>query len=430
MIRNDRLTGGLELVHYRLPQTRFVEISLAVGVGTRLEPPQLNGISHFLEHILFRGCRTMPTSFDLNRAFDRIGDGLNAYTHKEYTLFSTRVPVEELARALRLLAEVVSEPLFDDVKTEAGIILEEVLEELDEKGKEDDLDNISRKVIFGKHPLGKPVLGRPATLKNITAERLREFHAQYYVPSNMVLSIAGGVTWDECVKAANQAFGHRLRPQAAFQAPLMQTIGPEDLKPHVQFVKGRGSQVEVLMSFFMPGERVPGELARMFLARVLDDGISSRLQRTLCERRGLLYDISCAIESFTDVELFDVQFSVSVGKLAEVVGLVAGELNRLKTELIAKDEWETVSSRFKRDVQHTAESARGMSSLMAEVFLLKLPMPIDPREYQASVNEVNPESVRHEAMNAFRLDRCAFFARGKISKSQQAAVRKALRQLA
>ena len=191
MIQNTKLGSGLEVVHYPIPQTRFVEIALAVGIGTRYESKRLMGISHFTEHILFRGCRLLPTSYQLNLEFDRIGDGLNAMTGKEFTMFTTKVPSEEMANALKLLAGVVSEPLFRDVDTERGIILEETLEELDEKGADSDIENISRKLIFGEHTLAYPVLGRPETIKNITESELMDFHASHYLPNNMVLAVAG-----------------------------------------------------------------------------------------------------------------------------------------------------------------------------------------------------------------------------------------------
>ncbi|MBI3558265.1 MAG: insulinase family protein [Deltaproteobacteria bacterium] len=439
MIQNIKTSSGLELAHFSLPHTRFVDIALAIGVGSRHEQKRLMGISHFTEHILFRGCRTLPTSYQLSLEFDRIGEGLNAMTGREFTMFTTRVPNEELARALKLLAGVVSEPLFRDVDTERGIILEEILEELDEDGKDDDLDNISRKFIFGDYPLGYPVLGRPETVKNITESELMDFHATYYLLSNMSLAVAGGASWAKCKQAVEDAFGRRfIRPAAPSSArgrmPAPARARPseiklKDLRSGIHFVEGSGSQVEVIFSFFIPGERAPGEMARMFLSRVLDDGISSRLQRTVCERRGLLYDISSGSESFTDVGLFDVQFSVSTQKLVEVVEVVVAELRLLGRELIGAEEFGIVRERFRRDGYSTAESARGMATLMSEVYLLRLPLPLEPREHEARINELTPQAVRDEAARAFRFDHCAFVAKGDVSPAQRRAIRRILKRL-
>lgn len=416
MIRNTRLKCGLELVHHYLPHTRFVEIALGVGVGSRYEPKKLSGISHFIEHMLFRGCERLPSSYQLNFEFDRIGDGLNAMTYKEFTLYTTKVPAQHLNRALDLMAQVLGHPLFNEIDTERGIILEEILEELDENGNECDIENISRRKIFGDHPLARPVLGRSQTVKRLKTADLREFHARHYVTSNMVLAISGAVPWNQCKTAADLAFArYPLKGHGGVETPE----SASKPRPGLYFIEGKGSQTEVLISFSMPGEQDPGELSRLFLSRVLDDGISSRLQRTVCERRGLLYDISCGIESFTDVALFDVQFSVSSSKLLEVVELVMGELTTLKREVVGSEEFMVVRDRFTRDVQETSESTRHMSSLMAEAFLLKLPMPIDSQEYQERIKETTPDNVRTVARQAFMPANCSLTVKGRVSAAQK-----------
>ena len=419
MVRNSRLKCGLELVHHYVPHTRFVDIALGVGVGSRYEPKKLSGISHFIEHMLFRGCERLPSSYQLNFEFDRIGDGLNAMTFKEFTLYTTKVPVENLSRALDLMAEVLGRPLFNDIDTERGIVLEEILEELDERGRETDIENISRTKIFGDHPLARPVLGRSQTVKRLKVSDLRDFHARHYVASNMVLAISGAVPWNQCKTAADVAFArYPLKGHGGVETP---EPAPKP-RPGLNCIDSKGSQAEVLISFTMPGEQDPGELSRLFLSRVLDDGISSRLQRTVCERRGLLYDISCGIESFTDIALFDVQFSVSSSKLLEVVRLVMGELVVLKRELIGNDEFTVVRDRFTRDVQESSESTRNMSALMAEAFLLKLPMPIDSEEYQGRIKETTPENVQAVARQAFNRGNCSVTVKGRVSAAQKKAL--------
>lgn len=429
MIRNEKLESGLEVVHYPVAGTHFVDIALAIGVGSRFEPARLMGISHFTEHILFRGCRRLPTSYELNLAFDRIGDGLNAMTYKEFTMLTTRVPREELGRALDWMAAVVDEPLFQDIETEREIILEEILEELDEKGEDVDLDNISRKRVFGRHPLGYPVLGRPRTLKNITREALEAFHREFYRRSNMVLAVAGGATWEETRAHARARFGVDPVSKAAAAPAAEPAPAAENLRFGAHFVADKGSQVSVAFSFLMPGETHSGELARVFLSRVLDDGISSRLQRTVCERRGLLYNISTGIESFTDVALFDIEFSVSPKKLHEVVEVILAELRLLKEELVGEEEFNVVRERFRRDIYSASESSRAMASLLAEAFLLRLPMPVDPKEYEGLINELTPEAVRNEARKAFRAECCSFVAKGKLSVGQRTAISRLIKKL-
>lgn len=426
MIQNTRLDCGLELVHHDASHTRFVEIALSVGVGSRYEPKELSGICHFIEHMLFRGCEALPSSYQLNLAFDRIGDGLNAMTYKEFTLFTTRVPAESAGRAFELLAAVLGRPLFNDIDTEREIILEEILEELDATGRESDVEVISRKKIFGDHALARPVLGRSNTVKKLSIQELRDFHGKFYVPSNMVLAVSGAITWEQTKDLANRAFSQYPEFNQELGSYADGTPLP---RAGVHLVKDKASQAQVLLSFFMPGEQTPGELSRLFLTRVLDDGISSRLQRTVCERRGLLYDISCSIESFTDIALFDVQFAVSPQKLVQVVELVLGELRLLKRELVGPDEFSVVRDRFTRDVQEMAESSKQMAALMAEAFLLKLPMPLDSDEYLARINEMTPQAVRATAEQAFAREQCAVTVKGKMSVAQVRDIKSLLKAL-
>jgi predicted Zn-dependent peptidase len=164
----------------------------------------------------------------------------------------------------------------------------------------------------------------------------------------------------------------------------------------------------------------------MFLSRVLDDGLSSRLQRAMCERKGLLYNISCGIESFTDISLFDIEFTVSAGKLAEVTGLVAAELERLKKERMSRDEFEMVRDRFMRDIYSNAENPRSMANLLAEAFLLKLPFPIEPNEADGFLKYLTPKIIQDEAKRCFDFSKTMFVCKGRVPAAQRKATERVL----
>ncbi len=422
-LQTRRLSSGLGLVVYPIRSTKFIEIALGIGVGTRYEPEHLAGIAHFVEHILFRGCEKFQTSFELNRTFDSISDGLNAFTHKEYTVYQTRVFHDALKPAIEAIASVVGEPLFKDVDIERGIILEELLEDLDEQGRQASLENIARKLTFGNHSLGRNVLGTKSSLKRIQLEDLKYFHSQFYQPNNMVLVLCGDIRIEKIATHIDRIFldifGRRTfrSSKPVFGEDYVEV---KHTKNRIEFITDpSASQAEVLMTFRAPGERRPGVLERMFLSRILDDGLSSRLQRKVSEQRGLVYNISTSIEAFTDVSLFDIEFTVSKKKLTTVISAIFEELQDLRRQKISEDEFNHVKRRFEHDVLATSENARAMSQVLAEAFTLKLPFPVDPAEYIGQLQHLTREKILREARRLFQANAFSLYIKGPRLTAKQ-----------
>ena len=187
------LGNGLRVVVAPLPQLHRAHLALWARVGSRFERTDDNGISHFLEHMIYRGTQRVRSAHAVNLAFERLGGSLFASTQVDHGIFSLSLPPESLDPASALFGEVLSQPAFLDIDIERGIVLEEILEDLDDEGREVDPDNLSRALIYGDHPLGMTITGTEAHVRSFDEAALRRWHEAHYVANNVVLAFSGAV---------------------------------------------------------------------------------------------------------------------------------------------------------------------------------------------------------------------------------------------
>ena len=189
----DTLPNGLTIVTVEMPHIHTMEVSMFVRAGLRYENAQNNGISHFLEHMMFRGNRKYPNSIALNMEFESIGQDLKASTLGENTQYGFSPHVSQLEKGLELFSEFFSTPTFPEIELERGIILEEYFEELNEEGVNVDINNQACKLLYPGTPMAWPTIGTEDTIKSIKTEMLKEYFDRHYVPGNMVLAFAGPI---------------------------------------------------------------------------------------------------------------------------------------------------------------------------------------------------------------------------------------------
>ena len=190
LVSTTTLASGLRVVTERMPGARSVATGVWVGVGARDEPAELAGVSHFLEHLLFKGTADRSAR-QIAEAIDRVGGDMNAYTTKEYTAYYTRLPASDLSLAIEVLGDVLTSPALRDaeVESERQVILEELL--MDEDSAEDKVHTLLYESLFPKHPLGRETAGTHETVASITPEDVRRFFERWYHPAAMVVAAAG-----------------------------------------------------------------------------------------------------------------------------------------------------------------------------------------------------------------------------------------------
>lgn len=321
----------------RTPAHQRAAVVVYLKTGSRYETKEENGLSHFLEHMLFRGTAEYPSAHLLATAFEELGGTLDATTAADHGTLGIDIPVESLGAVLPLMASVFSRPLLRDLEIERGIIREEVLEDLGERGELLDPPTLIRQLAFADNPLGYPITGPLKNVERFTAEEILAHHERTYVGSETVISVAGPLDPEGTLREIESAF-REIRPGAP---PEIQLASAQQ-KPRFRFVPHPGnSQTTVSLSYRCPGRNDPMEPALEMLLRILDDGMATRLYHELCDKRGLCYTASGTFESYQETGLVELEADAVHENAPEVLR----QMLRVTSELA---EAEVTTAEFER----------------------------------------------------------------------------------
>ncbi len=325
----DILPNGLTVVSIEMPHIHSLEISMFVRAGLRFENEKDNGISHFIEHMLFRGNKKYPTSLALNKEFETIGRELGASTMSEYTQFGFSPSIAKLGEALQLFANFFTNPTFPEIDLERQIILEEYQEELNENGENIDIDNLACQILYPDNPLAWPTVGTGETLKALNTEHLQDYFNRHYIPGNMILAVAGPISHAEIMQLANQYYSE-LGNGGRVVSPdhFLESIVENQKEEQILFQHDSDSQVQLQICFRSLSYNDPDFYIACMINRIFDDGFTSRLQRALREDRGLVYSVECRATSLSDIGTMDFDVSVGSEKLAETCRILLQEIKK------------------------------------------------------------------------------------------------------
>ena len=314
----ERLPNGFTTAVCEVPGRHQVLISLFVRAGGRFESPALSGVSHFVEHVLFRGSAAYPDAYRLNAAFEQVGGIPNAMTGVETTEFYFVAHPERVEPGLAALADMVRNPRFTEIDKERGIILDEMLYDYNDQGELIHMGALAAQLMWRGHGLGQQVTGTPETVQAFDASALRSHHGRHYTPNNMVLGICGGIPAQRGLELARAAFGGW--ESAPCEPVSMGTpASPPPPGPHTQLVPDADNQFHLQLSFPAPGYNAPEEIPLLLLARLLDDGPNSRLQRQIREELALAYHVGADYNGYLDAGQFDITTSVKAERLDELL---------------------------------------------------------------------------------------------------------------
>lgn len=312
--REATLPNGLRVVVAPQPQLHRAHVALYVRVGSRFETPSTNGLSHFLEHMLYRGTPSLQTAHEVNHAFESLGGYLYAATQTDFGVFSVTAPSESLADTSKLFGEVLAQPMFNDIEIEKGIVCEEILEDLDDEGRQVDADNLSRQLIYPTHPLGYTITGDEKSVRSFQLPMLKAHHARHYNAANSVLAFSGAVDPDECVALAERCFSQLAKGEVVpADAPVH-----AQKKPRLDIVENVSSQTELRVCFRAVPERSEHRHAMDMLMRILDDGMSTRLYHRICDSKGLCYDVGASFDGYEDDGVLDFMAGVQHARTSVV----------------------------------------------------------------------------------------------------------------
>jgi predicted Zn-dependent peptidase len=329
--RITQLASGLTIATDHVHGARSVAMGVWVAVGSRDEPPALSGVSHFLEHLLFKGTPTRSAT-DISRAVDRVGGDINAFTSKEYTAYYCRMPRRHAATGVDLLGDVLTRSLLadGDVESERQVILEELA--MDDDSPDDVALRTLARQLFGDHGLGRDTAGERETVSSIAAGDIREFFAEHYRAGATTIAVAGEVEHDAVVADVAAAFADLPtgdgRIARAAPGPSEEDVEIDDDSEQVHLAIGGRS---------VPRSD-PDREALDVVNHVFGGGLSSRLFDEIRERRGLAYSVYSATSAYADAGAWSVYAGAMPDHAGEVERLVGSELERLVIDGVTDDE--------------------------------------------------------------------------------------------
>ena len=332
------LSGGERVVSERIPGVRSVALGLWIATGSRDEPGSRAGVSHFIEHLLFKGSSRYGAQ-EIAELFDAMGGELNAATSRETTVLYTRVPDGRLEQALDAMGDMVFAPSFDDVDSEREVVLEEIA--MVDDNPQDLVHDLAAEAVFGTHPLGRPVIGSARVISSVTPRALRAWHEGAYVGSNVVLAAAGNVRHERLVELFAS---HRPRKKAASRvkrAPLRRLP-----RPGYRFLRRRTEQYHVVLAAPGIAREDDRRYAVSLLDAILGGSASSRLFQEIREKRGMAYSVYTYGSQYAETGQIGIYvgtrednlrecLDVTAAELADIAGgsLRPGELDRAKENL-------------------------------------------------------------------------------------------------
>ncbi len=406
-IQTTILPNGIRIVTEAMPSVRSVSLGIWIGTGSRVEKGAENGLSHFIEHMVFKGTENRSAE-DIARSVDSIGGGLDAFTSKELVGFNTKVLDEHLPIALDVLSDMVLNPLFReaDIEKEKGVILEEIKSEADQP--EFVLHEMFISNFWKNHGLGKPILGTRETVKKYNREMLFDFYKRAYSPKNILITAAGSLSHEYVVKLIRERFSSLAE----------RGILPSDSMPVASapiILKNKESLEQVHITVGVPAYPLAHEMRfpLYIMNTVLGGGMSSRLFQNIREKQGLVYSVYSELNLFSDTGCTTIYAGTGVETARQVVDSIVHEIRAMKENLIGEDELRRAKDHLKGSLMLSLESTSSRMSNLARQELY-FPRFYSFDEMLDSIEVVTREQVQQVAHEFFQTENIALAMLGRV----------------
>jgi len=416
--RATDLQNGLKVVTVELGHLHTTSLVLYARVGSRHETPTDNGLSHFLEHMLFRGTESHPSSFALSFAIEGLGSTLHAETGRDYSLYQLSLAPENVEPGLELLAEIFRSPTLAEIELEREIVLEELNEDFDSNGEDINLDDLARAQAYPGHPLGQKITGPLENVQRFNETDLRRHLKAFYCGANLILCASGPVQHKRVVELAERELGGLPKGHPA------ETLAPD---PHLEgpafvYVEDPGSQTAIQILFRSLPEAHQDFVVMQTMVRILDDGMSTRLHYTLCDQLGLAYYVNSHIEPFHDTSLFQIDGATQHGKVGKLASKMLELCHKLRTEVVSPEELEKTKRRYRYDLHAAIDDVDAMAGWFGGSRLYREPREFDDK--LAAMEKVTRDDILRVANQIFVPRGLVAAAGGELDEGQAAELQK------
>ncbi len=418
-IQTTRLANGLTILTEKMPDARSASLVFWFKKGSRHEPKNLNGISHFIEHAVFKGTEKRST-LDIAVEIDRLGGNFDAFTSHETIGFSLKVVDRQLPQAFDLIADMLTNPRFDEkeLRREQRVIIEEM--KMVEDTPEELLGEIFQKNFFPNHSLGLPIEGTRRTVRRFNREITREFHTRVFQPENLIIAAAGNVEHTEIEKLAGEFFAiqsSRFKVQSLNNEtlnPELETLNRPTFAAPIIVKKKRGlEQAHLIIATPWIKAKSEKRYAAHLFESIFGNGTSSRLWQSIREKRGLAYSVGASGVSFEDCGIFSIFAATSPEKLNQTIDLVIAEIRKIKKSGVSQEELELAKEQTAASILLGLEDSGVRAGNLAQQEMTH-GKTITVEETLQRIEAVGAEEIRHLANEFFCTEKIALAALGNL----------------
>ncbi|HBG17457.1 MAG TPA: peptidase M16 [Firmicutes bacterium] len=410
MYNRATLVNGLPVVCEHIPYVRSVSIGFWVACGSRNETSREQGISHLIEHMVFKGTKNRSAR-EIAESIDAVGGHLNAFTTKEYTCFYVKILDKHFRLGLELLADLVINSLFplEELEKEKNVVVEEI--KMYEDSPDELVFDLLTQTILNQHPLGHPILGTPESICNLNRDNLVQYKKRFYTPDNSCLAMAGNVDFDGILEESNYFWRKLTGKFIPESSPSFKIQGKSCLRAK--------NTEQVHLCVGVPGfpRQHEDRYTLLVLNSILGGSSSSRLFQELREERGLVYSTGTYYAAFRDTGLFSIYAGTSLKHFSQVLALIQKELNNLKENRISAEELNRAKEQIKGNLWLSLENTTNRMSRLAksELFYRKF---ISPEEVLEKVDNVTADNLRRVAAMLFHKELMTLTAIGPFGDEE------------
>lgn len=390
------LDSGLRLVVVPMPATKTATVFVLVGTGSKYETKKINGISHFLEHMMFKGTKKRPGTLDIARELDSLGASYNAFTSKEYTGYYAKASAEKL--------DIITDVIFDiflnsklsaeEIKIEKGVIVEEINMYYDLP--QNHVAILFEKLLYGDQPAGWSIAGEKEIITALEREDFLDYFNNHYVAENTIVAVAGNVDPDKVKERVDSYFKNIRHSKSLGKPKVIET--QTKLKTLIHHKKT--DQTHFILGFRSFGMFDDRKYALSVLAKVLGGGMSSRLFSEVRERRGLAYYVGSGIEQYTDTGFLSVDAGVNNEKVFDAIGVVIDEIKKIKSRGITAKELQQAKDSAEGRLAMSLEHSDGVAMSYADSVLFHNKV-LTPEEELDKIKKVSLEDIHNVAKEVF-----------------------------
>lgn len=392
--RASESASGIRILTETMPDLRSVTSGFWVGVGSRDEPQELSGISHFIEHLLFKGTSSR-TAKRIAEEFDAMGGELNAFSAKEYTCYYSKILDENAEEAFAIMADMLTDSLLlsKDLDSERNIILEEIA--MHEDSPDDIIHDLFVSALWESHPLGQSVLGHQNVIRTLRREEVADYFERFYKPRNVAVAVAGNIEHDRVVDLINR-FMEKENPGERHQR---HTVVPE-IRAHTVVYDRPTEQAHIVLGTRGLPRQSPARFAMAVLDNVLGGGMSSRLFQKVREERSLAYSIFSYHSMYIETGLFAVYAGTSPDNTSAVLELIKEELDRILEKGISEEELERAKGHIKGNLVLSLEDSGSRMTRLGKAEICQSEI-FSMDELLVKIDAVSGEDVRKLAQDLF-----------------------------